>query len=167
MKNIILIFAFIIATATVYAQGSLQFNRVLFVENNTLTVPNGKVWKVSFFPEKIAATYIKQTATAGGSSGCTASILRTFSTVTEEFPLSLGAFIINNSINVPPASNGTFWLPEGTSIYCPVYQTPLQPSVPLNWRYQLDGNNNLCGPWTAPRVNYNAVLSVIEFNIIP
>jgi len=150
-----------------YAQGNLQFNRVFFVDNNTVTVPTGKVWKISYIPEKVSVTYVKYMGDGGGNTwGCTGNRYRIYNTVTEEFPFSQGAFIINNSFSIIPASNGVFWLPEGTTISCPIYKTPLA-EVGTNTLYRIDGSGNICGPHTFPQVDYNALLSVIEFNIIP
>jgi len=170
MKKLILCFSIIsIFVLMSYAQVTLQFNRVLFIDNNIVTVPTGKVWKISYIPEKVSVTYVKYMGDGGGNTiACSGSSLRyrIYNTVTEEFTFSQGAFIINNSFSIIPASNGVFWLPEGTTISCPIYKTPLA-EVGTNTLYRIDGSGNICGPHTFPQVDYNALLSVIEFNVIP
>ena len=59
------------------AQGNLQFNQVLLIDNNTATVPPGKVWKIegvglssysSFFSVSVAGqqVFLKNTNTGYG-----------------------------------------------------------------------------------------------------
>ena len=45
MKRWPLVFALLLPLGA-WAQGSLQFNQVRVIDNNTVTIPSGKVWKV-------------------------------------------------------------------------------------------------------------------------
>jgi hypothetical protein len=87
-----------------FAQGNLQFNQVLLLNNGTsYTVPSGKVWKLE------SAVYNTYSITYGSS----AKLIINGSTV-ELIPFS---FNDGNGTNRAPVTEVfPFWLPENTTI---------------------------------------------------
>ena len=49
MRKVFFLFTFFILQFDCFAQGNLQFNQVIRVNNTAQTVPSGKVWKVETY----------------------------------------------------------------------------------------------------------------------
>jgi hypothetical protein len=49
MRKVFFLFTFVLIQFVCFAQGNLQFNQVIRVNNTAQTVPSGKVWKVETY----------------------------------------------------------------------------------------------------------------------
>ena len=64
------------------AQGNLQFNQVLLIDNNTATVPAGKVWKI----ENIVYEAVPYFQASSGSGSCSPMDPLNYGLVTRHSP---------------------------------------------------------------------------------
>jgi len=140
MKNrAFLLLAFLCFSTPLLAQGTLQFNQVLFLQSsaaNTVllgTVPAGKVWKIEHV------------------GGVPTTCYCNFSFNGQNIAFGVGGMQVGNTLErfqnegmvLPP-----IWLPAGT------------PITAFNC-----GNCFMCQNWSC--TNPYRYLSIIEFNVIP
>ena len=170
-----IIFAFFGMPLKSMAQGSLQFNQVLFINSNALqTVPNGKVWKIEtlLMPNE---PFVKFNNQNGGSCGCDAG--GGYSRDNYVTAYTASEFNGRNNIQIDGVNyvyaigSNICWLHEGQTI------APLQLSTPSQYAhsggngcyapYWIDGVFQGCSSYTPSVVSVTAVISIIEFNIVP
>lgn len=176
MRNIIFVIL-IISGATVFAQQSLEFSRVILIDQNVQTVPSGKVWKLEnvLMPNE---SFIKFQSQAGGSCGCNSSSSYSRNNYITAWTATELAGRNNININaVPYAFNPSnnisslIWLPAGTTVAAIQQTTPPQPShaggTGCYAPWWLDGVYQNCNPFTPAQITITPLISVIEFNVIP
>lgn len=155
MKNIITLFIFLIAFICTKAQGALQFSQAKIVDNTLVTVPAGKVWKVTAIYGAMYNTYCtgRPDLLPTPSQWVKASVVSGFEVNGKKV---FSIFKYSNSSE--RFSNNTCT----TSIACCTdYSSYSQSTDPLILPIWLPAGTTLKSLGT------DVSLSVIEFNVIP
>jgi hypothetical protein len=187
IRSIFLLFFLCNSLGSLLAQGTLQFNQVIVVNSNsgTLTVPVGKVWKVTgqgmsrgVYYENYSSN-LSPTWSATNPNPCTGATSGSGSNLryVRKYlcPTANNGIMINGDrINL---SGGSLWLSSGTSLQ--ITGTPcvntLTPNIAASTPYYVyettTGSNvyywECLGAVNAGVVGNSTVASVIEFNVIP
>jgi hypothetical protein len=111
-KLLFVVCLFIGALGSVSAQGTLQFNRVLFVDHlSTLTVPAGKVWKVEGYWQSDVTTTTSANGTTCNSNGWHSPIIMNGNVYYMLDNIATGSSnVFFSTVNQLP-----FWAPAGTT----------------------------------------------------
>jgi hypothetical protein len=172
---------FSLITGTSVAQGSLQFNQVLWLDNSNspYTVPAGKVWKITqnsygtrHFLSSTSTFSVTWSNTnpnpcTGATSGSSTAIAVNYSSCGGvNWPTA-------NGHQLGQGSGLVTWLPAGTTVEVPA--TPCFHSASANIGSNVVYRDNrtssyICQPLqisSGSSVPNSNVLSIVEFNIIP
>jgi hypothetical protein len=155
MKNL---FSLIITglSSLTLAQGNLQFNQVLLIDNNTATVPAGKVWKIENIVYE-AVPYFQASSGSGSCAPCNGSTQLWSSYTTQSCQVSSTNPITINGVKASAGNTGSpLWLPAGATL-----AGETKTCTPNAGSY---GGGCICPP---PSVTAKTYISVIEFNIVP
>jgi hypothetical protein len=111
-KLLFVVCLFIGALGSVTAQGTLQFNRVLFVDHlSTLTVPAGKVWKVEGYWQSDVTTTTSANGTTCSSNSWHSPIIMNGNVYYMLDNIATGSSnVFFSTVNQLP-----FWAPAGTT----------------------------------------------------
>ncbi len=111
-KYVCALVLFFTVWAMASAQGTLQFNRVLFVDHvNTLTVPAGKVWKVEGYWQSDVTTTTSANGTTCNSNSWHSPIIMNGNVYYMLDNIATGSSnVFFSTVNQLP-----FWAPAGTT----------------------------------------------------
>ena len=155
MKRLYIFIITIFLTTVAFSQGNLQFNQVLLVDNNLVTVPAGKVWKIENIIFE-AVPYFQANSGSGTCSPCNGSTQLWSNYTTQICQVGASNPIVINGIKaISGSASSPVWLPAGTTLAGEIKTCSPNPG---------SYNNCLCPP---PNVTAKTFINVIEFNIIP
>jgi hypothetical protein len=156
MKIQLVFFTFIFFVAQSIAQGNLQFNQVLLIDNNTATVPVGKIWKIENIVYE-AVPYFQANSGSGTCAPCNGSSQLWTSYTTQTCQVLATTPMTINGVKASAGNTGSpLWLPAGSTL-----SGETKTCTPNAGSY---GASCICPP---PSVTAKTYISVIEFNIIP
>lgn len=149
MKKLSLFLSFTLFALSVFAQGNLQFNQVIYQEitftqaatatnpqtQTTFTVPSGKVWKI-----ESAFTASNQYQSSSSPAGA-------YGFYTADCYLAINGRIVYSAVQ-SVQTHFPIWLPTGT------YTLTL-------------GRTGIVTPNASNPTTWNGSISAIEFNVIP
>lgn len=140
-----------------FSQGNLQFNRVLLVADQPITVPQGKVWKVENIVYDAVNYYQPNSGTGGACGPCNGSSTMWTSFTLQQCQVAGSTPIIVNGTKSGLGNTGApLWLPSGTTLAGDV-----KTCTNSGGSYS---TSCICPP---PSVTAKTYISVIEFNIVP
>lgn len=183
MKTIFQFCAVLILTINgITAQGTLQFNRVLLLndQSGAQTVPAGKVWKVAFVNTSAGRrvtgwlSWGSETWTATKPNPCTGATSGTSSGL---FYVNYGAcptggnsFTVNGQ-SIAFGSGNPLWLPAGAVVNITGTQCINTANITHGAQPYYNNSDGVwqCGPFNVAvtPVSNSPVASIIEFNILP
>ena len=156
MKIQLVLFVFIFFGAQCNAQGNLQFNQVLLIDNNTATVPVGKIWKIENIVYE-AVPYFQANSGSGTCAPCNGSSQLWTSYTTQTCQVLATAPMTINGVKASAGNTGSpLWLPAGSTL-----SGETKTCTPNAGSF---GASCICPPSSVTAKTY---ISVIEFNIVP
>jgi hypothetical protein len=176
-----LLFLFFCNLDFLFAQGSLQFNQALLLDNSNspYTVPAGKVWKItqnSYGTRHFlySTSSFSVTWSATNPNPCTGAISGSSTAISVNYSSCGGVnWPTANGHQLGQGSGLVTWLPAGTIVdvpSAPCFHTS-SASIGQNVVYRDNRTSSyLCQPLqisAGANVPNSNILSVIEFNILP
>jgi hypothetical protein len=148
---------FLFSCFNLIAQGNLQFNQVILVSDQPMTVPQGKVWKIENIIYDAVSYYQPSSGTGGACPPCNGSSTMWTSFTMQQCQVAGTTPIIVNGTKSGLGNTGApLWLPSGSTL-----AGDIKTCSNSSGSYS---NSCIC---PAPSVTAKTYISVIEFNIVP